>query len=207
MASRRYYSAATLLLAACLLSSCSISSSATGTDRYGLTLGPISAQQIARDPLAHLAYPGSVPFFHVHQGTNDASLSDGPAASGTYFTSSATGAQIYAWYQAKLTSLGWSFVTDNGCDGADVTCPQYGHDGHGLRQVFYLGVVDPYRLPISTGAHAPSGACTVYEAAYLIFPPGGIRTHRAAVWNGGSACWWTPQGYRVPAGTPLVTNP
>ena len=79
----RYYEAATLLLAACLLASCSSSLSMKKTDRYGPTLGPISAQQIARDALAHLAYPGSVPFFHVHQGTNDASLSDGPAGSGT----------------------------------------------------------------------------------------------------------------------------
>ncbi|HUC15904.1 MAG TPA: hypothetical protein VMS00_15750 [Acidimicrobiales bacterium] len=207
MAFRRHYYAATLLVAAaCLLSSCS--TPAGGTDKNGLPLGPISANQISHSALAHLIYPGSVPFSHIHQGTTDASMSDGPAASGAFYTSSATGAEIYAWYRSKLASLGWTYLTDNGCNTPDVTCPQYGHDGHGNREVFYLGIVDPYRLSVSTGTHAPGGACTVYDASYLIYPPGGIRAPRPQVyWSGSNACWWTPKGYSVPAGTPFVTNP
>ena len=138
-----------------------------------MTLGPISARQVAKNPLAHLYFPGSKPFFRFNSGSKEGA-NDGPAGAGTLLTSNATGSQIYAWYTEKLKSLGWTFVTDNGCRDIEASCPQYGHDGHGNREVFYLAVTNPALVVDAFGTSAPA-ACTVYDMAYEVFPPGGTR--------------------------------
>jgi hypothetical protein len=195
MALRRYWHAAAFLLTCGIVfASCS---SPPGVDRYGIPLGDISAQQVAKNPLAHLYYPGSKPFFMLGTG----STSDGPAGAGALVASSATGRQIYAWYTKKLASLGWSFVTDRGCLATEPDCPQYGHDHHGNREGFYLAITNPAFLPQMFGARAPP-ACTVYEMSYEIFPPGGVRSYGPPLWNGGNGCWWNGSRWSVPNDVP-----
>ena len=179
---------------------CFASCASPGVDNYGMTLGPISAQQVAKNPLAHLYFPGSKPFFRFNSGSKEGA-NDGPAGAGTLLTSNATGSQIYAWYTQKLKSLGWTFVTDNGCRDIEASCPQYGHDGHGNREVFYLAVTNPALVVDAFGTRAPA-ACTVYDMAYEVFPPGGTRVYQKhLVWNGGDSCWWTGTKWSVPLGT------
>lgn len=119
-----------------------------------------------------------------------------PAFAGAILTSSATGAQIYQWYFRKLKSLGWYFVTDNGCSSIQLNCPQFGHTGHGTREVFFLGVDSPQELPTVIG-RMPPHACTVYEVSYEIFPSGGVRVPRPGLsFSGGRKCWWTGTQWR-----------
>jgi hypothetical protein len=188
--------AALLLTSALLLASCSSS----GKDSNGLPNGAISAKAIAKSPLAHLYYPGSKPFYLLDAGS-DEQPGSGPAYAGAILTSNATGAQIYAWYRQKLRSLGWSFVTDNGCLDIQPSCPQFGHDGHGQRETFFLAIDSPALLPSVIG-RTPPPACTVYEISYEIYPPGGIRVSGRMRWNGGNQCWWTRNGWREPSDAP-----
>jgi hypothetical protein len=150
--------------------------------------------------LSSLYYPGSKPFYKLDSGSPDNSGS-GPAYAGAILTSSATGAQIYAWYIHKLRSLGWRFITDNGCLDIQPSCPQFSHVGHGTRETFYLAIDNPMLLPSVIGK-SPPPACTVYEMAYEVFPPGGTSVPGKLTFSGGSQCWWTGKGWRKPPDLP-----
>jgi hypothetical protein len=197
MALRRHLRTTALLLTSVLLLASCSSSSGEGN---GIPSGAISAKVIADSPLSHLHYPGSKPFYLLDAGSGEQSGS-APAYAGAILTSSATGAQIYAWYKQKLKSLGWSFVTDNGCLDTQLSCPQFGHDGHGKREAFFLAIDNPALLRSVIG-QTPPPACTVYEMSYEIYPPGGIRVPDQMRWNGGNQCWWTGNGWRKPSDAP-----
>ena len=127
-------------------------------------------------------------------------MGDNPAYAGAILASNATGEQIYAWYTKKLKSLGWSFATDNGCADVQITCPQFGHDGHGIRQNVTIAIDDPTELSGPGGVINvnPPPACTIYEMSYNIYPPGSLRVPGEWAWNGGTQCWWTKTGWRIP---------
>lgn len=198
MALRRYVRAAALLVApAFLLASCS---SGAALDHNGIPTGPISGSSIAAQPLSHLYYPGSTPFYMLQSGSSEAQGS-APAYAGAILATSATGAQVYSWYLAKLRSLGWTFVTDKGCVDIQPSCPQFGHDGHGTRETFYLAIDNPALLPSVIGRSAPE-ACTIFEMSYEIFPPGGIRIPSPIRFDGGHQCWWTGGGWHKPSDVP-----
>ena len=75
-------------------------------------------------------------------------------------------------------------------------CPQFGHTGHGIREVFFVGVDSPQELPFVIG-RMPPHACTVYEVRYEIFGPGGLRVPRPGLsFSGGYKCWWTGTHWR-----------
>lgn len=168
-------------------------------DRYGLPVGPISATRVEKQPLSHPYYPGSKPFYFLDSGSSDGPGS-GPAYAGAILASDATGAQIYSWYIAKLKSMGWSFVTDDGCVDTQVTCPQFHHDGYGIRESFLWAIDRPTFLQFAI-PKAPPPACTIYEMSYQLYPPGGVSVPGYLTWNGGDSCWWTGSGWRTPPGT------
>lgn len=199
MAVRRHQTDAAILLT-CLLTIYGCSSPVARLDRNGLPVGSISAAWVQKQPLSILYYPGSRPFYMLASGSPENSDS-GPAYAGAILTSSATGAQIYAWYVRKLRTLGWSFATDDGCLDIQPSCPQFGHVGHGTRETFYLAIDNPILLPSVVGK-SPPPACTVYEMAYEVFPPGGISVPRKPTFNGGNECWWTGKGWRKPTDVP-----
>jgi hypothetical protein len=200
VAIRRHRTAATIIVTFCLLTACGGSSSAIRLDRNGLPVGGISAGWVKKQPLSSLYYPGSRPFYMLDSGSSEDS-GDGPAYAGAILTSSATGAQIYAWYISKLRSRGWSFLTDDGCLDIQPSCPQFDHAGHGSRETFYLAIDNPMQLPSVIGKRPPP-ACTVYEIAYEVFPPGGISVPGKLTFNGGNECWWTGKSWHQPADVP-----
>lgn len=192
----------TLLLAPVAVS-CTASGGTVPTTAAGggsLPSGAISPKWIGTQSLAHLYYPGSHVFFVLDAGSPETSGSDA-AYAGAVLTSSATGAQIYSWYEQQLAKLGWSFVTDNGCVDGQPTCPQFGHRGHGTRETFYLAIDNPTLLTVLIG-RTPPAACTVFEIRYEIFPSNGVRVPAPMTWNGGSECWWTGKGWHKPADVP-----
>ena len=188
-----------LLALAALAASCG-GSSAVSLDSNGIPKGAVSAQWIQQASLSHLYYPGSKPFYSINAGSPETAGS-APADAGAILTSDATGAQIYAWYVRTLRAMGWTFVTDKGCLDIQPSCPQFGHDGHGQREAFFLAIDNPALLPSVIGRSAPP-ACTVYEVSYQIFPPGGIRVGSPMRWDGGHQCWWTGTAWTVPPGVP-----
>jgi len=203
MALRRYHRTFPLILATLLASTLALgcsTSPAQQTDRNGIPVGPVSAQRIARQPLSHLFYPGSKPFYRLDAGSPE-TRGSGPAYAGAILTSSATGAQIYAWYIKTLRNAGWSFITDNGCADIQPSCPQFGHNRHGKREVLFLAIDDPLELPSVIGKKPPP-ACTVYEVRYQLFPPGGIRIPGRLMFDGGHHCWWTGRSWHKPADVP-----
>lgn len=159
-------------------------------DSNGIPAGPISLQWMQRSPLAHLYYPGAKPFYFLGAGS-DEQPGSAPAFAGAILTSTVTGAQIYHWYFRELSKLGWHFVTDNGCSSVQLDCPQFDHDGHGIREDFLVAIDSPTELPFVIG-RMPPHACTVYEMSYQIFPPGGTEVPRPGLsFSGGTKCWWT----------------
>src|SRR5260370_30235387 len=116
------------LLAAVALLTAAACGGGTGTvqlDRNGIPVGPISVHWMQRQRLAQLYYPGSKPFYQLGGGSAEKPGS-APAFAGAIVTSRAPGAQIYQVYFRKLNSLGWHFVTDNGCSSVELDCPQFG---------------------------------------------------------------------------------
>lgn len=198
MVLRRHLDAAAVLVAsAILLASCG---GRTPLDHNGIPTGSISGAWMTSQPLSQLYYPGSTPFYMLQSGSSEAQGA-APAFAGAILATSATGAQVYSWYLSRLRSLGWSFVTDKGCVDIQPSCPQFGHDGHGTRETFYLAIDDPSQLPSVLGRSAPQ-ACTVYEMSYEIFPPGGIRVPSPMRFDGGHQCWWTGRGWQKPSDVP-----
>jgi len=184
-------------IAAAVLFTAAACSGGASTTRggTGIPSGPISVHWMQRQRLVRLYYPGAKPFYQLGGGSPETPGS-APAFAGAILTSGATGAQIYHWYFRKLTALGWRFITDNGCSSVELNCPQFGHVGHGIRQVFVLGVDSPQELPFVIG-RMPPPACTVYEMRYEIFPPGGTRIPRPGLsFSGGRKCWWTGAHWR-----------
>lgn len=200
MAIRRHLTAAAILLTLCLLTACGGSSSTTRLDGNGLPVGSIGAGWVQKQPLSSLYYPGSRPFSMLASGSPENNDS-GPAYAGAILTSSATGAQIYSWYISKLRSLGWNFITDDGCADIQLSCPQFGHVGHGTREIFYLAIDNPILLPSVIGK-SPPPACTVYEMSYEVFPPGGISVPRKMTFSGGNECWWNGKRWHQPPDVP-----
>lgn len=203
----RYDRAAVLVALALIAAACSHvvglsnNASAVKLNSNGLPVGAVSAQWITKQPLSHLYFPGSKPFYVLD------SAGPNPAYAGAILTSNATGAQVYSWHIATLKARGWSFITDNGCTNIQPSCPQFGHNRHGQRESFYLAVDNPALLPSVIGKSAPA-ACTVYEIRYEVFPSGGLRVPAPMQWNGGNQCWWSESrsgseaGWHTPTGTP-----
>lgn len=194
---RTYHLTAASLAAVTLFTAtaCSGGAGAVRLDRNGIPIGPISVRWMQRQRLAQLYYPRSRPFYQLGSGSAE-KPGTAPAFAGAVLTSGATGAQIYQWYFRKLKALGWHFITDNGCSSVQLDCPQFGHTGHGIRQVFFLGVDSPQELPFVIG-RMPPPACTVFEISYEIFPPGGLRVPRPGLsFSGGHKCWWTGTHWR-----------
>jgi len=189
-----------VLMTFCLLAASCGGPPAVQLDRNGIPVGHVSADWISKQPISHLYYPNSKPFYSLNSGS-DESAGSGPAYAGAILTSNATGAQIYAWYVQKLRSMGWTFITDNGCADVQVSCPQFGHDGHGQREVFLLAVDNPLLLPSVIGKRPPP-ACTVYEMSYEVFPPGGLRVPGPLRFRGGGQCWWTGTSWHKPSDVP-----
>jgi hypothetical protein len=197
---RNHRAAACLVALAVLLSACNSSSTTVRLDKNGIPIGPISAQWMEKQPLSHLYYPGSKPFYLIDSGSDEGPHS-GPAEAGAVLTSDATGSQIYSWYITTLKSMGWSFVTDKGCLDIQPSCPQFGHNGHSNRQGVTIAIDNPSLLPSVIGKSPPPD-CTVYEVRYEIFPPGGLTVPSPMQFSGGNRCWWTATGWHRPSDVP-----
>lgn len=188
---------AALLAAAAMLAAaaCGSGNGAARLDRNGIPEGAISVHWMLRQSLSSLYYPQSKPIYLLGAGSSE-NPGSSPAFAGAVLTSTSTGAQIYQWYFHKLKTLGWYFVTDNGCSSVQLDCPQFGHTGHGIREGFVIGVDSPTELPFVIG-NMPPPACTVYEMSYEIYPPGGLRVPRPGLtFSGGHKCWWTGTHWR-----------
>lgn len=156
-----------LVLGATLAAGCGGGGTA-GTDASGLPTGFITWQFVKSRPEGTLVYPGATKLRDVGWNTNQAGS---PSAEyGGIYTTSATPAEIYAWYGRWLDAHGWALYRDQPKGGATVWLSNRDYQRNG-REVFTVAIDNPRVLGRVLGAALPAGG-TVFEYRYDIYPPG-----------------------------------
>lgn len=170
-------------------------SSKQGVDVSGVPLGAVSCAWMRTQAVTTVVYPGATILRTSCQASTG--RSDDFASETTYFTTSATGADVYQWYDSRVAAMGWSYVNDTGCYNWQQSCPAYQPNGwtpsKPKREVFGVAIDNPRILTLGTGI-TPSAACTVFETDLVVFPPSSGHAVPAPKWarySGGHSCWST----------------
>jgi hypothetical protein len=148
---------------------CAGCASQTGArlDAMGVaTNKPITQLELSAHPEAQLRYPGSRVVKIV--GSNEIATRDSepdPAYAGAILTTTATAAQLYAWYSQWLTARGYHQVTyyrmSDQTSGVAWRAP-------GGREQVQIGIFDTDELATQQHIHVAAGAGTVVYEEVLV---------------------------------------
>ena len=143
-----------------------VSSGSQGRDANGLPTSPVTYASVSSRAPARLIYPGAQTLRAIGAGESryPAEGVINSAFAGAVMVTQDSPAQVYAWYNDRLTADGWKTYRLAALLSTQISAKGY---QRGTREYFVVAIDDPHQLSAVISNKVPAGA-TIVEFRYTI---------------------------------------